>query len=207
MEFKYAIPPTLLDNFVRFKKYDDEGSLSELMDKLNRIPREKTEENEKGILFETVINSAIDGINIEHEFDGELVNYISSKLSRCISKQKYIEAIIITKKGNVKLYGIFDYEFPEMIADLKTLKSYSIADGRKHFQDKSQHRFAFAIANRNGKPLRQFNYLATNFRNRFIETYMNEEKHIKSLHEDLLDFIGFIEHFKKHIDNPKLFGL
>jgi len=214
MEYKYAFYPTLLDSYFRYKKSEDELSFIQLFDKINKVEQEPDEARLKGMAFEGLINKIISFKNTDQnelvepngyiyeidgfEFDATLSNRIADKLLRSTSIQSYQEKIISTPRGNVKLYGVFDYKFPEMTADLKTTKSYSFGK----YEDNMQHKFISLITTD-----KQFNYLATDFEYLFIENYWLTDKVRKQGIIDIVEFIDFIEHFKKFITNDKIFGL
>lgn len=206
MEIKYQFYPTLIDSFRYWKDHEeDEGAFNDLIDKLNDVKVEQTEENLKGIEFEQVINDLIDGKMVRHDFDMSLVDKVYSKLSRCIGKQVKIEGVISTKHGNVKLYGYFDYEFPEMMADLKTTSSYSLktegSEKVKKYKNNFQHKFISLLT-----PKKEFNYVITDFKYFYIENF----KLGKSLNEatilEIEEFIDFINVFKYKIKDSKVFA-
>lgn len=210
MDYKYAFYPTLLDSYFRYKRSEDELSFIQLFDKINNVKQELDEERLKGIAFEGLINeliitkSGITPIAVDdvYEYEGfnfseDLVNKIYNKLKRCSNIQSYKEKIIDTPKGKVKIYGVFDYEFPEMMADLKTTKSYIYGK----YENNMQHKFT-ALAT----DLKEFNYIATDFEYMFTENYWLTDKVRKQGIDDIVEFIEFIEYFKKYITNGKLFG-
>jgi len=209
MDYQYAFYPTLLDSYFRYKKSEDELSFIQLFDKINKVEQEPDEARLKGMAFEGLINEKIKGeitpiaIDDVYEHDGfefkeDLVNKVYEKLKRSTAIQSYQEKIISTPRGNVKLYGVFDYKFPEMTADLKTTKSYSFGK----YEENMQHKFISLITDD-----KQFNYLATDFEYLFIENYWLTDKVRKQAVSDIVEFIDFINHFKKFITNDKLFGV
>ncbi|QIL40996.1 hypothetical protein G7074_18020 [Pedobacter sp. HDW13] len=201
-QVSYAFYPTLLDSFVYYKKTEELNKFVELIDKINRVKVERHNGLSKGIAFENVINNLIDNRSTVNDFNLELVHSIVSKLKRCTSKQKKLETVIDSPYGKIKLYGIFDYEFPQMYADLKTTENYSFGK----YDDHIQHKMCSLICKNNGAPIEQFNYVITDFKYWYIENY----KCTDSLHDDLMyeiyDFISFINHYKHLITNNKIFG-
>lgn len=213
MDYKYAFYPTLLDSYFRYKRSEDELSFIQLFDKINKVEQELDEERLKGIAFEGLINELInanktkqhDILKLDNEiykvddfeFEGHIVNKIADKLLRCSAIQSYKEKIIDTTKGKVRIYGVFDYEFPQMMADLKTTKSYSYGK----YENNMQHKFT-ALAT----DLKEFNYIATDFEYMFTENHWLTDKVRKQGIDDIVEFIEFIEYFKKYITNRKLFG-
>lgn len=207
MEFQYAFYPTLLDSYFRYKRSEDELSFIQLFDKINKVEQEADEARLKGIAFEELINQMIDSGNVncidgmflsgDFSFKEAVVLRIYDKIKRCSKIQSYQEAIIETPKGRVKLYGMFDYKFPEMTVDLKTTSSYSFGK----YEENMQHKFISLITKD-----KEFNYIATDFEYVFFENYWLTDKVRKQCIADVCEFIDFINHFKKFITNTKLFG-
>lgn len=212
MKYQYAFYPTLLDSYFRYKKGEDELSFNQLFDKINKVPQEVIDEEAeknrlKGIAFEGLLNSIITTENTHlvddtfvfeaFEFSKDLVLKVYDKLNRCSNIQHYQEKVIETPRGNVLLYGIFDYKFPEMTVDLKGVKSYNYGK----YKDNMQHKFASLISDD-----KEFNYVVTDYEYMFIENYWLTDKIRKQAIKDIVEFIDFIEHFKKYITDTKIFG-
>ncbi len=213
-EIKYAIYPSLLDTYLRFKRHDDDDTFNAVFDKINKVHTEQTEQQLKGIEFEGLINAKIAGqelipaddrryyLSDNFQFKAELVNKIADKLQLATKSQEYLEAIIPSHLGNIKLYGIADYSFPEMIVDLKTTGNYKI----NKYKDNMQHPVYSLIKKLNGNPLKAFKYLATDFDNAYQETYIPTVNLHQKLMITIYDFIYFIEYFKNYITDEKIFG-
>lgn len=199
----YAINPTLLDSYLRFKRKDDDETFDSLMCKINGIKQELAPEVmeviQKGIDFEDTINQALQGGEIEKTF---ITDKIVAKLTHCTGQQVYQEAFIHTPYGIIKLYGIIDYDFPEMIVDLKTVVHYSCGK----YSDYSQHPMYSLIRELKGNPLKAFKYLITDFNRVYQETYIPSNHMYMVLMQNVYEFIAFINHFKPHITNTKIFG-
>lgn len=215
----YAIYPSLLDAYLRFKRTDDEETFSALFDKINGVKSEQTEQQLKGVLFEQCINDLIDGKDIQLSDDAksfkcgpfafkiDLMYKIASKLRKCRMKQNYIECIINTKVGKIKLYGIADYRFDDMLVDLKTTASYKV---NKYTDSKdikyTQHLMYPLIKKHLGTPISAFKYVASDFENDFQETFIPTENMEHKLMAIIYEFIVFINHFKVNITDMKVFG-
>lgn len=216
----YAIYPSLLDAYLRFKRRDDDETFTSLFDKINKVAQiEHTEHQAMGIEFEHCVNDVIDGfkcagltdpviednhyITNNFKFKVDVVDKIANRLSRAIKKQEYMEAIIPTHLGNIKLYGIADYSFPEMLTDLKTTSYYKC----NKYKDNTQHSTYSLIREVNGNPIKAFKYLATDFDKVYQETYIPNEVMHQKLMFTIFEFISFIEYFKKRITDVKIFGL
>jgi len=220
MKVDYAIYPSLLDAYLRYKRNEDEETFISLFDRINKVKQEEVPEHViKGIEFERLIGEVINSNHThqheflkkdseiykanEFEFNATVVNKISDKLLRRTSEQKYEEALFETPYGNVKLYGIIDYDYPEMIVDLKTVVSYSCGK----YKDYAQHQCYALIREKNGNPIKAFKYLVTDFKKVYQETYIPSKIMFDKLMFTVYEFIAFINHFKKYITNKKIFGL
>lgn len=206
IKYDYAITPTLLDAYLRFKRKDDDETFISLMDKLNGIKQELAPEVQQiiqnGIDFEELVNQSLNGMQVDTKLGAEVMARITAKLAHNTGQQIYQEAYIHTPYGIIKLYGILDYDFPEMITDLKTVAHYTC----NKYIDYSQHPMYSLIRQLNNKPIRAFKYLITDFKKVYQETYIPSEHMFTVLMSNVYEFIAFINHFKPHITNTKLFG-
>lgn len=205
----YAIYPSLLDAYLRYKKNDDEETFTSLFNRINKVPQDEVPEHVvKGIEFENFVNNLLYEGRPENSYnpgDSKLIDIgeqIASKLDKCIELQKYEETIIETPVGRIKLYGIIDYDFPDMIVDLKTVVEYSCNKYEKY----AQHPTYALIRKNNGQPIKAFKYLITDFNRVYQETYIPTDQMYQKLMFTIYEFIAFINHFKKHITNTKIFG-
>lgn len=217
----YAIYPSLLDAFLRFKRTDDDETFAALLDKINGVKSEQTEAQLKGVEFERLIGMVINANKTKQhdllrldtyktdnfEFSANLVNRISDKLSARQTEQEYIEAIIDTRMGRIKLYGIVDYTFEGMLADLKSTGNYKV---NKYTDSKdikyTQHLIYPLIRKHLGKPVQAFKYVITDFENDYQETYIPSENMEFKLMQIIYEFIAFINYYKPNITNMKVFG-
>jgi hypothetical protein len=210
---KYAIYPSLLDAYLRFKRHDDDETFDALFDKINGVKTEQTEQQLKGVEFEQCVNDLllpngyvdrVDDLYITDTFNFsvELVDKIVSKLHNSTAQQEYLKAIIPSHLGNIKLYGIADYSFPEMITDLKTTGNYKCGK----YKDYTQHPTYSLIRELNGSPLKAFKYLITDFTNDYQETYIPTAGSHQKLMGTIFEFINFIEYYKSNITDGKIFG-
>lgn len=207
----YAINPTLLDSYLRFKRKDDDETFDSLMCKINGIKQELDPEVQQtiqdGINFEELVNRLLDKKDDKSWYSDAIGNIgiamaIQNKLQHCVGMQVYQEAFIKTPYGIIKLYGIIDYDFPEMIVDLKTVVHYSCGK----YSDYSQHPMYSLIRELKGNPLKAFKYLITDFNRVYQETYIPSNHMYTVLMQNVYEFIAFINHFKPHITNTKIFG-
>jgi hypothetical protein len=206
MKIAYAITPTLLDAYLRFKRKDDDETFETLMCKINGVYQELEPEVQQiiknGIDFENAVNNRLLGKQVDTQLGAEVMEKIVAKLRNNTGQQVYQEAVINTPYGLIKLYGIFDYNFPDMIVDLKTVVSYSC----NKYIDYAQHPTYSLIRKLNGKPIKAFKYLITDFKRVYQETYIPNDHMYDKLMITIYEFIAFINHFKAGITNTKIFG-
>lgn len=215
----YKLYPSILDSYLFFKKRDDDETFESLFNKINKVPTEQTEEQLKGVEFESLVNERIDHLREngplfyndiigDHyhtdnfKFKAWLVDRFVFKLQHAIARQKMISAVIPSHAGNIQLFGFVDYAFPEMDADLKTTSEYKLLKYEKHCQHKSYS----LIRKLNGTPIKKFYYLPTDFERYYQEAYVPSEKMHRELLGVMFEFIGFLNHFKKYVTNEKIFG-
>jgi hypothetical protein len=212
-KIKYQIYPSLLDSYSRFKSYNDEESLKNLLDRINKVEQDRPDHVMKGIAFEGCVNLVLDGfvpdmdghgqyIMGNQTFDPAIISQVAGKLKYCTGVQEYIESVIETPVGLVKLYGIIDYRFPEMIVDLKGRELYNYGDFSKYSQ-----RLCYALISKsNGNPIKAFKYVISDYKNVFVETYIPNEREEAKFIDMVVEFCQFIEHMKGFITDKKIFG-
>lgn len=191
----YSIYPSLLDAFYWAKR---KGTWDELLDKINRTQiYERSESAEKGVRFENLINSILDGEVIENtEFNPVIVDKIATKLCNNIGRQKYYEDVIETEKGKIKLYGFTDYEYPDLFVDLKTCTNYKPNKYYAYSQQKVYPLIGHKI---------QLNYLITDFNDVYVEKYPFTETMHKQLIFEVNEFIEWLEVNRHKITDTKIF--
>jgi hypothetical protein len=215
----YAIYPSLLDAYLRYKRHDDDDTFAALFDKINKAPTEQTDVQRKGVVFEQCVNDLIEGKSVascpasthyvcgQFLFKIELINKIADKLRNCKKKQYYIESIMTTKVGKIRLYGIADYAFDQMIVDLKTTGNYKI---NKYTDSKdlkyTQHLVYSKIRKEMGKPLDAFKYVVSDFENDFQETFIPTQTADTKLMQIIFEFVAFINYYKANITDGTVFG-
>lgn len=202
VKIDYALYPSVLDAFIRYKKADDDETFDSLLDRINKVKHEQTEDQLKGIQFESEINRVLIGGDVSDIKYTEAHKEIAARLVNCTDVQKYIEVVIKTRVGNIKLYGIVDYMFGEMAVDLKGTSNYKL----NKYKDSTQHQIYSLICKLKGKPLKQFKYLVTDYEKVFQETYIPSDNMFSKLIYTIYEFVDFIEYYKANITDEKIFG-
>lgn len=214
MNNNLSIYPTLIDSFIWFKKIPSPDKFQELIDKINRVkPKDFPIAAKKGIQFEDCVNKVLDGGQIrkvdgiykapDFEFNSILVDKIANKLINHTKKQEYIQSIIDTKIGKLKIYGFVDYSYPDSYVDLKTTGKYSYGK----FKSNSQHKCYSLISKQNGKEIKDFKYLITNFEHVFVEKYNSNSALHDEFLEEVYQFNDFLQEHKHLITDNKIFSI
>lgn len=209
----YSLYPTLLDAFWWARKLDNPLKWQELIDKINRVPKEFPLAAMKGVQFEEVINNILKGMKVKPNSDGNIetkdfffdysiVNKVANKLQYAKKQQEFIQGVIDTPKGKVKMYGFIDYSYPNMLVDLKTTGNYK--PGK--FKNNYQHKAYPLLANLGGGKIDRFNYLVTDFNHMYVEPYEPNQSMYEELVHDTCLFIDFLEENRGIITDTKIFG-
>lgn len=177
---RYRIYPSLLDKFQalldveqtveEFWNLDSEGEYKEtademsdrlereLLDAVNRVPREPIEAADKGTCFNEVIDCLISHRKCEYEgmtiyseemgenrvitaklngftfhYDVAMCKEVAEILKGAISQHR-CEATIDTKFGEVELYGYIDEIVEDVVVDIKTTSRYDFGKFSKGWQ-------------------------------------------------------------------------
>lgn len=209
---KYQIYPTLIDSFYWYKR--GYNTKEEFLNKINRIKTEMPEAAKKGVEFEGVVNMLLKTNNhkllmdVEYYqtenfvFKTEIVNRIAQKLANAIKQQEYIEAVVETPVGGIKVYGFIDYTFPEMDVDLKTTATYK----KGKYAINNQHKCYPLLRKINGRSKSDFNYLVTDFSNMWVEPYAHNSSMTDEFIFNLVEFTEFLERERELIMDKKIFG-
>lgn len=150
-----------LDSDGEYKETADEMSdrlERELLDAVNRVPREPIEAADKGTCFNEVIDCLIAGRKCEYEgmdiqsgeiglnrvitaklngfefhYDVDMCKGVAKDLEGAIS-QHLCKAVVATKYGDVELYGYADEIVADEVVDIKTTGRYDFGKFSKGWQ-------------------------------------------------------------------------
>lgn len=217
----YNIYPTLLDAWNSYKEFD---SVTE-EDLLARINRESapSEEAFRGEAFNNLIDKLAGFEFVESVIDntGERCYLITSQRSglrflfpvwvcdrlasryRCAAKQVLLKGDILTRYGNVHLYGYADGVFPYSIRDIKTTKQYKVGKYRNGWQ---AYVYTFCMKQMGGV-VKEFAYDVTDFKNLYEEFYSADTLRMEDRLSEIEGFIEFIEARRDRIKSTKIFGI
>lgn len=132
----------------------------------------------------------------------EFANYYQDAVT-----QKYVEGVLPTSFGNVKLYGFVDELMPLSIHDIKTASQYSVGKYKRN----SQHLVYPFCLMQMGSAVRLFEYnVAVIEKNRyetFTETYeFSPDRDIPILQQRCEEFIRFVNDNRGLITDKKIFN-
>ena len=201
-----------------------------VIDRINRVPYDN-EAVAKGTAFNEVVDCMIehrksDKIEVEKIYDAEAkVVGLNAKIgerlfyfpiSLCAEfanyykgavTQKYVDGILPTSFGDVKLYGFIDELMPLSVHDIKTASQYSVGKYKRN----NQHLvYPFCLLQM-GNDVRTFEYNVAvigkyNYET-FTESYeFNPERDIPILQQRCEDFIRFVNENRELITDKKLFN-
>ena len=132
----------------------------------------------------------------------EFANYYKGAVT-----QKYVEGILSTSFGDVKLYGFIDELMPLSVHDIKTASQYSVGKYKRN----SQHLVYPFCLMQMGNDVRTFEYNVAvigkyNYET-FTESYeFNPERDIPILQQRCEDFIRFVNENRELITDKKIFN-
>ncbi len=147
------------------------------------------------------------GLNVTYNkrtfyFSIDLVKRFAHYYTDALS-QVYVEAMLPTLYGDVKLYGFIDELMPQSCHDIKTTTTYS----DRKFYGKSQSLVYPYCLVKSGNDVRHFEYNITDFSEVYKETYVfDDDRDIPILTQKTEDFIIFLNENKHLITNKKIFN-
>lgn len=201
MKHNYRLYPSLLDAFTWYNHSEKEDAFQELINKINRAPRETSEAAQKGIDFEKAV---VDKVNhnkapLQNE---AIVNEFATLLDN-FAFQLFTEANLDTDYGTVNMYGYVDAIGKNYAVDIKTTSQYAMPK----YLHNTQHLTYMYCLRQQGIKVDTFRYLSTDFNRVFFEDYTynkNTENHLRA---KVHAFIEFLEAHKNLITDKKIFGL
>lgn len=119
------------------------------------------------------------------------------------SPQVYVEGVLPTCFGEVKLYGYVDELLPISVHDIKTTGKYSVGKYKRNWQ----HIVYPYCLNCMGNCVNTFEYNVTDFKETYTETYIfDKERDTRKLRDEVEEFILFLNENRCLITNEKIFN-
>lgn len=214
MQVDYKFYATLLDSFQYYLDSDNDDAFQEFIDRLNR-KEFVSEPAMKGTAFNEVVDSILAGkfsirdmirdktgnvlydyeegeIKKTFAFKPEVINLFVQKLRGSVS-QKYVEAVLPTRYGNVLLYGVVDEVLQNKVIDIKTTGRYVFPKYLNSWQRKV---YPYCLRE-SGIYVDTFEFLVTDFSNVFVEDYPYKPE------TSVVDMLRTCEHLIDFITNNR----
>lgn len=209
MPAKYNIYPTLIDSFGWYKRLDKEDGKEEFLNKVNRVPVEKTDAMLRGMAFEDAVNywarigKTPPGPVKVHDLEvaPALIGRFATGFEKAL-RQVFVEVTLPTRYGDVRLYGFVDDILADAAYDTKTTKDYDLGKYRNNFQ----HPTYLEALRANGSGIRRFIYRITDFEDYFEEEYVYRPEDTQRLVGECEHLIEFLEANRPAIVDRKIFG-
>ncbi len=208
MQPKYAIYATMLDAFAWYKKSEADGALEEFLGKVNRVPFEKTDAILRGMAFEDLVDDSLrlgipeglpDPLTVhDTKCSLDILRTFRDRLLGAV-RQVYVESILPTRFGPVKVYGKVDEILRDTAFDIKTTGKYEFPKYLRNWQ----HPVYLEALQKEG--VRRFVYLATDFREVYEEEYSYNSADTDRLISELGHLVETLEAQRERITDRKVF--
>lgn len=201
------------------------------LDTINRVKREPSREATLGTIFNELLDGfVVDELNMgmltnegevlhverdgfEYDFDTAWLCSLMDYYGKGWVCQQYVETILPTRHGDVKLYGYVDRYRDGDIVDIKTTGSYTLD---KYAEGWQRHVYSLALATRGIEP-REFRYDVFEWRTgeyltakQYREAYRVNLAHLQRELQGFLEYVALplLDHFDRQglITNRKVFN-
>ncbi len=221
---KVKLYPTLIDSYKMFLTTDF-ISFNEMIDRINRVPRDVPPIAKRGTLLNTLIDELISGVLLpvsrsvqpdgstmdvyQKEIDGlrfEYPKHIVDTLAKHVKGaqiQVFSRADLSTSRGEVELYGYADYVLGDAAIDLKCKDHYK----GPAYQHSFQHKCYLYTLKKSGFNLVRAEYLITDLVDVYTEQYHWSEKMLEDLIEEVTGFLEFVDKHRDVITDKRVLGV
>jgi hypothetical protein len=192
----YRLYPTLLNSYTLYlnQSRDSNGKIIvdeiELIERINRVRKPTTNAQQKGIDFEKAVTL---GHN-EEAFAEGIIDKAREILPAKYKTQYYLES----RYKNSIIYGYVDGVGENVAFDLKSTSFYE--PGR--FLKNHQNLYLLGLQKIG---IVQLDYVVTDFKNVFVESYNLTNYDFNPLYEQIESFTKFLDDHKKFITDKKIF--
>ncbi|HLP42025.1 MAG TPA: hypothetical protein VK465_11000 [Fibrobacteria bacterium] len=205
---KYQFYATLLDAFAWYKRNESEEGLQEFLDKVNRVEKPKTAPQLRGLAFEIAVEkAAVDGIFPtepikvhDKKVRPEVIERFARGMGRA-SRQVFVETVLSTLYGPVRVYGYVDEILADTAYDNKTTSSYEFPKYLKAWQHP-----AYLEALR-PMGIGRFVYKITDFEDCYEEEYFYRKEDTDRLISECAQLVECLEANRARITDRKVFCL
>lgn len=204
----YRIYPTLVEQYMNYKRDLYGITEQDIINKINRVPEPISDAARKGTSFhELTVYDWTKVIPAEHRgqmcyfyddyrFPAGPVEEIGNIRWGGIH-EVYVEKKLETRYGLVSIYGYVDTLKDGVAYDIKTTSSYSVG---KYLESLQRSFYLWATGSR------QFQFLVTNFSQVFKEDYYPDGGEETRIRVEVEDFLSFAVTFKDLITDSKFLG-
>lgn len=195
-QIRYRIYPTLLNAYLRYewqiqRAAELETPKQELLDRINRVPQPTTAPQQRGIDFETALTTG-EG---EEIFPSPILEEMRRRLPRRYRTQVYVKAVV---RGDIELYGVVDVLGGNRAIDIKTTARYEAPK----FALNPQNLYLLGL---HTWGVEQLEYLITDFKAVYVETYRYDSYDFEPLLDGLVRFSEFLENNRPLITDRRVF--
>lgn len=205
---KYQFYATLLDAFSWYKRSESEEGLQEFLDKVNRVEKPKSDSQLRGIAFEAAVaKAAVEGIYPtesikvhDKNVKPELIEQFAKGMHGAL-RQVFVETVLQTQYGQVRVYGFVDEILADAAHDIKTTSSYDFPKYLKAWQHP-----VYLEALRPMK-IGRFIYRVTDFSEYYEEEYQYNSSDTDRLIGECSHLVEFLEVNRHKITDKKVFNM
>jgi hypothetical protein len=207
---KFHVYPTLLDSFAWYKRSEKPEAKQEFLDRINRVPVEKTDAMIRGNAFESAVNYWAGLGKIppgpvtvhDKQVSPELIGKFSTGFEGAL-RQVFTEMVLPTRYGDVRIYGFIDDLMGDAVYDTKTTGNYEIGKYRNGWQ----HPAYLESLRQAGASVGRFIYRITDFEDYFEEEYAYRREDTERLINECEHLYEFLEANRPAINDGRVFGL
>lgn len=194
-EIRYRIYPTLLNAFLWYERQvalaeDEADPKQHLLDRINRVPQPTTAPQQRGIDFESAL---VTGVGQE-VFPETILEQMRRQLPRRYRTQVFVKAVV---RGDIEIYGMVDVLGGNHAIDIKTTARYE----PPKFQFNPQNLYLLGL---HTWGVDQLDYLITDFKEVYVESYHYETYDFEPLLDGLVRFSSFLEENRPLITDKKV---
>lgn len=207
MQAKYHFYATLLDSFTWFRKSEKADAEQEFLNRVNRVKTPPSDAQLRGMAFEKLINYYAqrglrpDGPVKAHDMEvaPELIEKFTKGM-RAAARQVFVETVLETTHGGVRVYGFIDDLWAGVAYDTKTTGAYEFPK----YLDAWQHPAYLTCLKGQAD---RFVYRITDFKDYYEEPYHYLPEDTERLLGVCVDLAEWLEHRRDQITDRKIFGL
>ncbi len=205
---KYQFYATLLDAFAWYKRSEAEDAQQEFLDKLNRVEKPKTDPQLRGMAFEAAVErAAVGGIYPTEPIrvhDKKVAPEVIERFARGMqhaARQVFVETLLPTLYGPVKVYGFIDEILADTAYDIKTTSHYEFPKFLKAWQHPTYLEALRPMG------IGRFVYKVTDFQDCYEEEYLYRSEDTDRLISECAQLVEFLEANRARITDRKVFCL